>query len=186
VFQALSPLKFYDAFTGPDGTNLIGHSADVGGGWSEDFGHFHIVSGRARVESLSGSPSKAQATADAGVSNFVLSGILNRSEAAAHAGFIFRCQDSSNFWLLDLISTGLWLIKVAAGAGSLVASESFNAPSGEDFVLEVVADGSSISCTVDGAAQVSAEDAAFQTATKIGLYAEGTLTTFDELQVIKL
>lgn len=159
-----------DNFTGADGTELAAHTMDVGPGWTQISADIQL-SGNAAVPTTITSP---MYTSDSGKSDITASCTVVPVSAAGLVmapALVFRFSDANNNWRVDLIvgSNQCRLIKIVAGALTVVATATVTVTSGVAHALKIACSGSSISVFVDTVLLISVSDSFNFTATICGL-----------------
>jgi hypothetical protein len=180
--SAASPAVFYDTFTDANGVSLDAHTPNKGSPWVEISGNFDIQSNRANTVSKPGSPVFASAVVQTGISDCTVSAIFIPGTGNP-VGIIVRQSDVNNFLCLVFSLTTLYILRVQAGGGTILASGAITASAGVGAALEVTLSGTSISVTFDGTVTLSTTSSFNQTATKHGIYSEEVGSSVDTLQV---
>jgi hypothetical protein len=180
----------HDTFEDADGTAANGRTP-----WPVTAGNNWVTRiGAAAQQTVQGHRLRLDATAasqaidvDAGAANVIVSTSMFITSLAAGTGFgvRFRVTDASNYWLYWLTPTQTTLFKVVAGTPSVVGS-ALSAIHFLDIVynLQIVLNGTSISCFANGGENLTATDSFNSTATKAGAHAAGALVGMDDFLII--
>lgn len=166
-----------DSFTDTNGTNLNAHIMDVGPGWTIDAGTFDIQSNQGRVTSAGVSVASADAS-HADVTATVKTTVAGVSDSPS---LLIRETDSNNHWIAAIITTSSFdLYEVNGGSFTQRATTLFVATLNQQYTIRAICSGASISCTLDGANNISYGSATFnQTATRFGIRSnDGAGTNF--------
>lgn len=163
-----------DTFARVDSTSGLG-TTDTGQAWEAPLtGTFGINAEQGSVLSLAGG--YAYDVFDSGLSDFTYS--VKISTAGTGQGAVFRSVDYNN--LFDFGPNGVF--KTAGGVvTNPVAAISGGVATGD--VLTVVASGPSISVYKNGILVGSFVDSFNQTATRVGVWANGTASRFDNIEL---
>ncbi|MHB1318366.1 MAG: hypothetical protein ACYCYF_07105 [Anaerolineae bacterium] len=158
--------RLYDTFTDTDGTDIISHSMDTGGGWTEHLANFTIQSNRART---SGS-GECIATADAGVADAVMTCTVQLDNTGETMGLVGRLKDVDEFWELKW-ADGTQSIREHDGnvSNPVRASQSLSLSALTDYTFKGTFDGSSISFQIDSNTALSYSSSVLGTYTRFGL-----------------
>jgi hypothetical protein len=173
-----------DAFTDSNGTLLTNHTPDIdteGGGWSVG-------------SQFSGSPptitsnrvdcnGDVNVIIDSGQSDLVITQVSG-SAGTRNFGTVFRWQDADNHW------TTFYRSNNNDGAlyeddATVVTQRDFvsvTIDESTDYNLQVTINGTSMSCLLDGANELSYTSALFQTKTVIGMRLSGADSNADDFQ----
>jgi hypothetical protein len=180
----------HDTFENADGTAANGHTP-----WPVTAGNNWVTRiGAAAQQTIQGHRLRldAQATSqaidvDAGAANVIISTSMFITSLASGTGFgvRFRVVDASNYWLYWLEPTSTTLFKIVAGSASVVGS-ALSATHFIDIVynVQIILNGNSISCLVNGSENISTTDSFNATATKAGAHAAGALVGMDDFLII--
>lgn len=137
-----------DTFTGTDGTLLSAHTMDTGAGWTAQVNNWKIASNRATGNSAG---SECIVTADAGSAQVEVSADVRFAAGSQECGIIGRFQDSSNYLLYRLNTSGSWeLYHVNGGAGQLKASANTTVNLNQTYNLKARFDHGRITLFIDG------------------------------------
>jgi hypothetical protein len=160
----------YDTFTGTNNTLLTTHTMDVGPGWTAVVNNWKISTNQA-VPNSSGN--ECLDVADSGQSNVTAAVDSDFTNVGSNtdACLIIRYQDSSNYWLLQLIAASNVLKLYEKGSGSFVlrGSTSYTVSINTTYTLEIVASGNNFTCYVNGVSELTYTGSDFNTATKCGI-----------------
>ncbi len=169
-----------DNFSGSNGTNLTAHTMNTGPGWTTGQNGF----------TLDGSGHTVATTASADCWDLSDSGqssvtaTLTVNAGSSSGGLVIRAQDANNFWLAELVGTGQNLLKIyeiAAGSFTVRASTSQDATVARVVMFQ--GSGTTLTTSVQGGANVGYTSSDFQTATKCGVHAFGTVPLLSSFQV---
>lgn len=175
-----------DHFTGSDGTNLTAHTMDVGPGWTTPDGSYELSSNRAVCTALGGG--WGIAIADAGRADAIISVVVRVSDGSRH-GVAVRATNGNNHWRVTIRTAGVFeLMEVNAGTSTIRSSASTTINTGVDYTIACMAQGPTLTATLDGAHAISYGGATFQqTTTTHGLDDGNNLTsTFNDFLVTSL
>lgn len=159
-------ILFADTFDRPDAAGVIGTASD-GGTWTLLAGTISIVSNQASGTGTTG----ATAVRDTLKTDHVISTVVGTKTDAtkANLGLIARCTDASNYYLLDMsTSGGLNIWKNVAGTFTKLLTFTAAWAIGDDVALSV--NGTHIAATVNGVEVGGVTDSAITTGTKAGLW----------------
>jgi hypothetical protein len=183
-------LVVYDTFTDTNGVGLDAHTPELspsGGLWTEHAGAWDIQSGRANLtDSLTG---VRLATIESGIADCDIATIVRWPSALDNPSVAFRYVDDNNFLLAVIADAGdvIRLIRKLNGTPTaLFTSASFPTVVNTDYVLEVIANGTSVKIYLDGSLALDVTCVNFVTATRHGIYCERQYTKFDDFQVARL
>ena len=175
------PLVF-DTFTDTDGTLLTAHTPDVdsvGSGWSLLENSFEIDGNRVKATGI-GSRTAAIETNESDISiSYIARYLITGGETAA----VFRLTDVNNYWMFFVTNnTDLMVIFERNGGGfTNRASVAVTVANNTDYAIAGTANGQSLSCTFDGANEITYSSASFnETATKCGIRDSGTVGSDDD------
>jgi len=166
-----------DTFNRADSSTSLG-STDVGSlPWIAQAGTWGISSNRAYVATNAGD-NQNTAVVDTGFSD----GVIQVTVPAAGDGSIcFRSVDNNNHFVIGSIGAAVQLYKRTAGSYSGVLTSGGSLLANGD-VVQVILNGDSIQCRINGVVAFNFNDSSFQTATKHGLrtYGGGPAMQFDD------
>jgi hypothetical protein len=168
-----------DSFTAANGTPLGGRAMDSGIAWSAAAGSFDVQGNRAQCASLASG--QAIVIADASTPNVRLAlSVTMPPGGTTPGGIVTRYTDANNYWLWRIVpgtaGTDLQLVKVVAGAQTILASADVDWTPGATYALEVLQVGNSLhKMTVDGYEQIAylTADGHNSTATMVGMFDAG-------------
>jgi hypothetical protein len=180
-FNASGPAAFVaDSFTGPDATALTAHTGETGATWTAATGQSGNVkldnangirettTTGAGVYLASGTPPSANyrvgatlrpLTQGGGASTHA--GVVARWSTSAYTGYSGRYSESCTCW-----SIAKW---VAAAMTPLASSASEVLVNGNNYDLELTANGSALTLKVNGVTKVTATDSSITAAGKAGV-----------------
>lgn len=145
-----------DNFTGANGTAVTSSTPETGPAWEliAGSGDFTIQSNRLRGNDINLIAAAAQNVGESDVTcTLTIRFETNVTGTIRMAGVLLRAQDANNFWyvVVDCINN-LFLIGQRTGVSTFTtrASTAFTPSPDTDYVIEVVADGATISATLDG------------------------------------
>ena len=162
----------FDFFDRPDSTGL--GTTPTGDVWTNLIGSFNVVSGAAVPAGLG----EQGVSFNLGYANFAAHIRMENLQGDTNeiVGFQFRMADLNNRWLVIYYKTSnlIRLAKVVAGVYSYPASPAYTARG--DGVMEMfsVAQGDRIRVNIDGQWIIDVADAAMNTNTKHGFFAQDT------------
>lgn len=143
-------------------------NGDNGWAWLVGSTGFDIVSNELQIGSAAGDNSQV----NSGLS--IASGFVQadaKIASGAGIGLIFRCQDSSNFYLLDFDLSVFFWYKRSAGTYSSFANGSWSTSwtAGTYKTIKVAFSGSNFELFQDGVSQGTTSDSTFSAAGTTGL-----------------
>jgi hypothetical protein len=163
----LVPVRVCDMFNRSDS------ATSPGGGWSVITGTMGISS-RQLYQPTS---VNSRAVVDAGTAD--LHTLVQLRTLGNEAWMIVRLQDSTNYLRFGKDSLGAYrLQRIAAGSAVDLWSGARLPPARAGDWLEVVTSGSSVTALINGIEAVQVTETTFQTATKVGLQANGATVRF--------
>lgn len=167
-----------DTFNRADSASSLGTTSDGTATWTVlQGGPFGISSNQAYMPGSIASSVAYVDPGDADTTVAVKVAALTISTAAA--GPAFRVSSANNYWAVYCLNTTATLYKVVGGAFG--SQGTFTVAAGD--TISVVLSGSSIVAKRNGATQLTVTDSTFSTATKHGLYMEGSSTRLDDFSV---
>lgn len=166
-----------DDFSDANGTDLHGKALDVGGTWTVQNGAMDVQGGLANNASGLGA---SYATADAGTGDGQIECVVN-GVAGSFVAILFRWADASNYWLAraDIDGDLYELVEVNGGAATVRDSEAHTFNDATNYRLVVTLSGTSITCSVPGAPDLTFTSSFNETETEHGLYSGATGDTFN-------
>lgn len=159
----------FDDFNRANNASSLGNTITPGTAWpSPVSGVWGIISNLAYNSDTVGF---GHVVYDLAVSDFTL--IANATREAttnSRGGLLFRYQDASNWWYLEMRSGDVILYKSVAGSGSQVgATYTISNPPYTVRNLKVRTNGNIIKCYVDGVEILNITDSHLATETKVGM-----------------
>ena len=153
----------FDSYWDDLGTPLADHEMDSGQFWTAGSDWTITGSGGSNANGWSFS------TVNCGQSNFSISVNLSLTGTDNEAGVVLRYLNINNMWIatLDIQNQALKLWEVTVGVFNLRAFTLMTVTAGEEYLLEVLAEGTTIIAQV-GATSISFSSSDFQTQTVIG------------------
>jgi hypothetical protein len=175
----ISPYVIGDTFTRADSAVTLGN-ATSGQAWVSWAGTAGISNGQAYLPSAT----NTKMVIDSGLSDFKAS--IEVPTIDSQYWFIFRGQDTNNYWRFGQ-NSGYYLQKIVAG-GVVSPTLTLNLGGGgrAGDRLGVICSGSSIVCTANGLPVIECTDTTFQTNTFVGFQASTTTPRFDNFIVSTL
>lgn len=163
----------FDAFTGSNGTAITSHAANYGGAWTVFEGTYQIQGNKAQcVTATGGFPT---AVMDVGQSDVTIDDTISIAVTGARHGIRARYSDNGSTesgWRIVISNTDntVKIFEVVDDVQTLRATVSLTINLNTDYALRVVARGTTISATVNGANPISYGSASTnQASTKHGL-----------------
>jgi hypothetical protein len=185
-------LLISDTFTEASDTALASHTPDTnvpGNPWVEDAGSW-TVSGTNDWLNASGTTPGGEGwlcSIDSGAADVEIQATIRVVTGFTAPGIRFRITDASNYLTLRInTGTGLELVKREGGSNTVLQTYTFTPGGATDYVVKVVADGSSIKGYLDGTERVSQTSTFSQTATKHGFRGQSTSHRYDNFTVNSL
>jgi len=108
----------------------------------------------------------------------------NSGEEDQGGGLIWRCKDENNYYIcrLNPLESNFRVYKVEGGKRTQFKSAEVRARAGQWYTIRVVMIGDDIHCDLDGKELLTAKDATFKDAGKIGLWTKAdAASSFDDL-----
>lgn len=162
----------YDTFTDTNGVAIASHTPDkapVGASWSSYVAGTTIESNKASDNSAD-----RQAVIDSGISDCTITADMVL-QGGNFFGVMFRSTDSNHFFIagcdVAFDYTTVWLNNAGWSQLAQVAHAYSN---GDAVSIQVVLNGANIQVTCNGVLDVNINNATLQTATKHGLYSDGS------------
>lgn len=163
----------YDTFTDSNNTAWTSHVMNVGSGWNSGTkddgslaGSFTITAVNTGIGTVGG-VAWIKSTAESSQADGTIT--LKLVDTGGHAAIVFRLSNSTNFWrgaLGDNDGT-LYMVKIVAGAGTVVASTSATFTTNQ--TITVVLNGTTIDVSYNGATLNATSQTHNQTATRHGV-----------------
>jgi parallel beta-helix repeat protein len=132
----------------------------------------------------SGSSARYSTAGNSAWTNYIVSSAI-RLENSNYASVIGRFQNGSNFYQLEISSSGISLWKQVNGSWTNLGSASISLNSSDWYHVALEMDGNQLKGYLNGDLEITATDSAFSSG-KIGLRARGTSTLFDDVGVTGL
>lgn len=170
-----------DSFTDPNATPIDSHTPEIGGPWTILAGAPTIESNMLRLDL------NEECAIDTGRSDYVLTIEAKPNSAGTLTRIVFRRQDASNYWYvqIDPNNDQFILVQMALGLPTTHDLVSISLSGGVWYDIVVTLDGSSILATLDGANNLEFTSSAYLTETVIGM-SSGVFSSsdYDNLTVV--
>jgi hypothetical protein len=164
-----------DHFTDTDAVSLDAHSMDTGAGWIIKTGPFEINSNRARCPVAT----YRWAIANAGAADHVTQCTMQMDNSGEYMGLIVRSTLNDfapfSYWRCwyDGQAGLLKIDEMNAGSATTRASQAFSPSANTDYVFTVTCSGDDITFQVDSGTPLTYNSTFLNTATYVGLIANG-------------
>jgi len=183
--EAAAGYVIEDRFTEASSTALTSHTPDIdteGGGWGAAGTWTVSYSGYANQLWPA---EEANAWIDSGISDLVISvDVTTTTDTSSGGGLIFRWTDANNNWrcIINRLADTFALWQRTGGANYERDSTSVSLGAAT-YTIELTANGTSISATLNGSYPLSYSSSFNQTATYVGLRTVSRRAAFDNFLV---
>lgn len=176
-----------DTFTGVDNTALASHAPDInttGNPWK-----LAIVANGLKISSNKAVVTLANSSNVEIINSGAADCILLASYVFAASDvpqLIFRYVDDNNYWQFYNATGTYTLREINAGTPTIRATLVETLTAGVSYRWQVVLNGNSIKCYVDGVLKCSFTSSLFATATQHGISLQKSAATFDDFKILQL